>query len=153
PAELIEGLYWNNSWDHLDSLLISEKYSDNAAMIAGAMQTYLAELLLYVVLIIPPLRVNSSPVVRETNPNLLLEEPRRKGKLVSLPPHVYLVGLATVEHSARWGRRWLNYGLVMETVQLLQQRATEEEQERHSIKSVVNTWLSDWRAQVAEAIP
>jgi len=156
PTELIQGLRWNNSWEHLDSLLISEKYSDNAALIAGAMQTYLAELLLYVLLLIPPLRVNSSPTT-EMGPELLLEDQKGehhpKGQWVSLPAHTYMVGLAAVEHSARWGRRWLNYGLVTDAVEVLHNRAAEDDLEQKRIKNVVNTWLSDWRAQVAQAIP
>ncbi len=156
PVDLIQGLRWENKWDHIDSLILSEKYSDNSALIAGAMQTYLAELLLYVLLIIPPLRVNS-PGPADTSSTLLLRaktgENQPKGEWVTLPTHSYLIGLAAVEHSARWGRRWLNYGLVTQAVEVLQDRATEDDLERRRIKNLVETWLSDWRAQVAEAIP
>ncbi len=141
PVDLIQGLRWEN---------------DNSALIAGAMQTYLAELLLYVLLIIPPLRVNS-PGPADTSSTLLLRaktgENQPKGEWVTLPTHSYLIGLAAVEHSARWGRRWLNYGLVTQAVEVLQDRATEDDLERRRIKNLVETWLSDWRAQVAEAIP
>src|SRR5204863_5148151 len=45
-TDIIERLRWQGKWEHLDSLIITEKYTDNAAFIAGAMQTYLAEMLL-----------------------------------------------------------------------------------------------------------
>ena len=156
PEGLIKGLRWNDRWDHLDSLILSEKYSDNSALIAGAMQTYLAELLLYTLLIIPPLRVNAS--ITPLTPDVpLLDtqtgQQQTQGEWVTLPINTYLVGLTAVEHSARWGRRWLNYGLVIHAVDILQNKVAEDEPEHRRIKNIVAAWLSDWRAHVIEAIP
>lgn len=156
PAYVIQGLCWNNKWEHLDSLIFSEKYGDNAAYMAGAMQTYLAELLLYVLLIIPPLRLKQSGIgdivpARHIAAHTGANKP--KGEWVTLPYHSYLVGLGSMEHSARWGRRWLNYGLVAYAAEILQNRAADDEDELRRSRNVVSAWLSDWRGQVEQAIP
>lgn len=155
PEELVKGLRWEDRWDHLDSLIISEKYSDNSALISGAMQTYLAELLLYVLLIIPPLRVNSAMFTDVENVRLLetKENHEVEGEWVMLPGNTFLVGLTAVEHSARWGRRWLNYGLVTNAVDILQNKVAEDEPEHRRIKSIIAVWLSDWRSHITAAIP
>jgi BACON domain-containing protein len=155
PADIIHGLSWNNKWEHLDSLIVSEKYSDNAAFMAGAMQTYLAELLLYVLLIIPPLRLRQ-PIAPELTPDRQVEAKAGgsmpKGEWVTLPYHSYLVGLGSMEHSARWGRRWLNYCLVACAAEILHSRIADEEEVRRS-RNVVSAWLSGWRERVEQAIP
>ncbi len=125
PAtDLIRGLHWNNSWEHLDSLILSEQYREDAALIAGMMQTYLAELLLYVLLIIPPLRVSAPNATTEINLLPKMEatgenhQPQLEGQWVNLPPTTYLIGMAAIEHSARWGRRWINYRMVTQAIEI-----------------------------------
>ncbi|HZO71774.1 MAG TPA: hypothetical protein VFB60_06190 [Ktedonobacteraceae bacterium] len=151
PADIIRGLSWNNKWEHLDTLIFSEKFGDNAAFIAGAMQTYLAELLLYILLIIPPLQLKSSPA---PDPLLGKQLPvgagvsTPKGEWVSLPHHSYLVGLGSMEHSARWGRRWLDYSLIISAIEVLQDQSAEEVKEVERSRSVVSKWLDDWRGRV-----
>jgi len=156
PMDVIQGLSWNNKWEHLDSLIVSEKYSDSAAYMVGAMQTYLAELLLYVLLIIPPLRLKQSGA-GDIGPDRQIEAHaganKPKGEWVTLPYHSYLVGLGSMELSARWGRRWLNYGLVTHAAEVLLNRAADDEDEVRRNRNVVSVWLSDWRGQVEQAIP
>lgn len=157
PADLICGLLWENRWDHLDSLILSEKYSRNAVFLDSAMQVYLAELLLYVLLIIPPFAIG--PVTTSTDSNSLpaLESTEAKttakGQWITLPPQTYVVGMASMEQSVRWGRRWLNYGIVVQTIDVLRNKAAEEEQEQGRIKSTVANWLRNWRTQIKLALP
>ena len=157
PEELIQGLRWKEDWKHIDSLLISEQYNEDAALIAGAMQTYLAELLLYVLLIIPPLRVNPSTSVQEAETVIQIENQgpnnQPKGTWITLPQTTYLVGMAAIEHSVRWGRRWLNYGMVTKAIEVLQNRDMDDDLERRRIRSVADTWLGDWFVQIEQAIP
>jgi hypothetical protein len=155
PTDLIQGLRWNDDWKHIDSLLISEQFREDAALIEGAMQTYLAELLLYVLLIIPPLTVDSLPD-DEHQPVALLEDAgiaAPNGKWIHLPASSYLVGMAAIEHSARWGRRWINYGIAARAIEILQNREAEDDLARRRIRNVVDAWLRNWFRQVAQAIP
>lgn len=150
PRELIQGLLWEERWDHLDSLILSEKYREDAALIGGSMQAYLAELLLYVLLIVPPLNVGSPAPGGEAPITLSQGTNERR---ISLPSSTYLVGLAAMEHSARWGRRFIDYGLVKQAVEKLQDNDFEDEAQCRAAKQAVDTWLSDWCLQVRSALP
>ena len=150
PRELIQGLLWEEDWDHLDSLILNEKYRQDAALIGGSMQAYLAELLLYVLLIVPPLNVGSPAPGGEVPTASPHDTNERR---ISLPASTYLVGLAAMEHSARWGRRFMNYGLVKQAIEKLQDNDFEDEAECRAAKRAADTWLSDWRLQVRSTLP
>ncbi len=152
PRKLIEGLLRKNSWDHLDTLILSEDYREDAALIAGTVQAYLAELLLYVLLIIPPFSINSplppaTPLAEDTN------EDGETGKWVTLPPNTFVVGLAALEYSARWGRRWLSYGLANEVAEVLTQRPIDEVTEQRRTDGSIEVWFGGWRDRVQKTIP
>lgn len=149
PTRLINGLMRNNSWAHLDSLILSEDYRDDAALIAGTVQAYLAELLLYVLLIIPPFNV----ATLETVDNTAVKNKEDGVKELRLPFHTYVVGLAALEYSARWGRRWLNFGLAKEVIDILRQKPTDASKERVRIAAVAEAWFKDWRERVQNTIP
>ena len=151
PTRLINGLMRNNGWGHLDSLILSEDYRDDAALIAGTVQAYLAELLLYVLLIIPPFNV-ATP---ETADSMAVQKNGNGNgtKELRLPFHTYVVGLAALEYSARWGRRWLNFGLAKEVINILRQKPTDNNKERVRIAAVAEAWFKDWRERVQRTIP
>src|SRR5436305_8394290 len=44
PVTDLKELLWNDGWEHLDTLILTEEYRQDAAQIAGAIQTYLAQL-------------------------------------------------------------------------------------------------------------
>jgi hypothetical protein len=152
PKKLIEGLLRNKSWSHLDTLILSEDYREDAALIAGTVQAYLAELLLYVLLIIPPFSVNS-PLPPQTAPEEETFENEGPGEWVTLPPNTFIVGLAALEYSARWGRRWLSYGLAKEVAEVLTQRPNDEMMEQRRTDGSVEVWFSGWRDRVQKTIP
>lgn len=64
-----------------------------------------------------------------------------------LPRPIYILGVAAIEHAARWGERWWDYGL--ETALLDQLLAGEpvEKQER-LLHDRVRDWWMNWRGQV-----
>lgn len=156
PSTNLKELLWNDCWDHLDALILTEDYRQDAASIAGDIQTYLAELLLYMLMIIPPLRTEATPkasAARGTTTNSTpppKTDQAQKGQSVDFPPSTFLIGMAAMEHSARWGRRLLNYSIVEQSIKTIQ-KGTEEERAR--AKNIVITWLDSWRKQVRSAIP
>lgn len=152
PKKLIEGLLRNKGWSHLDTLILSEDYREDAALIAGTVQAYLAELLLYVLLIIPPFSVNS-PLPPQTAPEEDAHENEGPGEWVTLPSNTFIVGLAALEYSARWGRRWLSYGLAKEVAEVLTQRPIDEVMEQRRTDGSVEVWFSGWRDRVQKTIP
>jgi Viral BACON domain len=153
PRDLIDCLCLNGNWEHIDALIISEKYREDAAMITPATQAYIAELLLYTLLITSPLGSDiPAPEIKVPAQQHNGTGGNVKGRWLSLPPETYVVGLAAIEYSARWGSRWLNYGLIAKTVEVLQDKSAEVDEEKGTKISVKN-WLSDWRAQIKNALP
>lgn len=153
PNTLLLGLMRNNSWDHLDTLILSENYREDAARIAGTMQAYLAELLLYVLLIVPPFNVNSATPATSSSSNGQNANGATQGRLVRLPPQTYVVGLAALEYSARWGRRWLSFGLAKEAIDVLRQKPADGNKEKIRLAEIASAWFKDWRNRVQSTIP
>jgi hypothetical protein len=137
-------LLWDESWGHFDSLIISERYRHDGVRIAGSTQTYLAELLLYVLLIVPPMPVNLPQTSASSSGQGCADDE------FCFPPNTFLVGLATMEHSARWGKHLLNFKVVERSIEMLQHNC---EVERERTTNVVRTWLEAWRARVRSLIP
>lgn len=148
PRALIEGLTRNKSWSHLDTLIVSENYREDGAFIAGTTQAYLAEMLLYVLLIIPPFAIGSQPQdMSANNGTEVLKEQES-----SLPLHTYVVGLAALEHSARWGKRWLNFGLAKEVIEILQEKPVDSNKEKKRHEGSAEDWFQNWRSRVQDII-
>lgn len=138
----LDELRWENGWAHIDSLIISERYRHDGVRIAGSIQTYLAELLLYVLLIVPPVPVNQ--------PQIAVPNQGTAGDEFLFSPNTFLVGLATMEHSARWGKHLLNFKVIERSIEVLQQ---DREEEREHIKNIVLGWFESWRATLRSLIP
>jgi hypothetical protein len=137
-------LLWDDGWDHFDSLIVSEHHRHDGVRIAGSTQTYLAELLLYVLLIVPPVPVN----MPQTPAPPTGQGPA--GDEFFFHPNTFLVGLATMEHSARWGKHLLNFKVVERSIEMLQHNC---EGERERTTNVVHAWLESWRAKLRNLIP
>lgn len=163
PAALIQGLSLHNKWEHIDSLILSENYRQDAALISGTTQAYITELLLYVLLIIPPLEVSAS----DTSSNAVIVTPANSNgthnpgandteniaQQLGLPAQTYVVGLAALEYSARWGRRWLNFGLAHDIIDIMRQKPINQGKEKMATGDAAASWFDDWRQRVQHAIP
>jgi len=171
-SELSE-LLWEKRWDHIDAVIISERYRYDGLRIDGPVQTYLAELLLSVLLLVPPLPVNedtpgtgahaSPPASQASAPVNQAAPPAGQGsapagqtapagqvETVAYPPNAFVAGLATMEHSGRWARHLLNFMAVERSIEVLQQ---DQEAERDSVKSTVHKWFDTWRGFISKCIP
>jgi hypothetical protein len=151
-AQLIENLSWEERWDHIDSLIVNEQYNAEGALLAGPVQTYLAELILYMLLLIPPLDLSTETILSGHDLHTT-QAPQVEGHYLALPPATFNIGMATIEHSARWGHRWLNYSLAVYMIQMLQDKSGESPHELRDIQTTMVNWFNNWRAQIATAIP
>ena len=152
PARLIQGLRWKESWEHLDALILSEKYRQDIGRVDNETQNLLAELLLYVLLIVSPALAR----IRPTAPREIEEEDDRQDKKpddqrVSLPPNTYLVGLSSIENSTRWGYQLLNCGLAEQALYVLLDGNPNNEQA--TTGPAVESWLHELRMRIRGAIP
>lgn len=150
-TELSE-LLWDDGWEHIDSLIISEHYRQDGVQIAGSIQTYLAELLLYVLLVVPPVPVNHVQP-EATAPTAAPVPANSQGaacKEIAFPPNTFLIGLATMEHSARWGKHLLNFKVVERAIEVMQEDC---EREREQTGNAARAWLGRWREKLRSMIP
>lgn len=155
PTRLIQGLSLNNKWDHIDSLILSENYREDAALISSTTQAYIAELMLYVLLIIPPFPVSVPQPQSNGHANISSQaaEFQDEGRVLGLPINTFVVGLAALEYSARWGQRWLNFGLAKDTVDILRQKPENPGKEKITLADVATNWFMSWRQNVQATIP
>lgn len=146
PTRLIQGLRWEESWDHLDALILSEKYREDIGRVDNETQNLLAELLLYVLLIVSPV------LIRPSAPRGFEEEDEEvDGQRVSLPPNTFLVGLSSIENSTRWGYQLLNCGLAEQALHILMDGNPSNEQA--TVGPAIETWLYELRGRVRNALP
>lgn len=148
PTRLIQGLRWEGGWDHLDALILSEKYRQDIGRVDNDTQNLLAELLLYVLLIVSPALAR----IRPSAPRTFEEEDEKPDEQrVSLPPNTFLVGLSSIENSTRWGYQLLNYGLAEQALQILLDGNPSNEQAM--VGDAIENWLNDLRMHVRSALP
>jgi hypothetical protein len=154
PKRLLSRLRWphfnstdkmGDEWQHLDSLVLCEYFGANAVNIPKSMQPSIAELLLYTLLICQPPQVRSS----YPDPTQRFLSPPKTKEIRSLPPQTYVVGLSAVEYSARWGRLLLNYDLATEMIEVLLDAPLVDQVKT---SQDAETWLSDWRDLVRNAV-
>ena len=148
PTRLIQGLRSKTySWDHLDAVILSEKYRQDIGRVDSDTQNLLAELLLYVLLIsspaLAPIRPSAPPPFEQA------EEPS-DGRTVSLPPNTFLVGLSSIENSTRWGYQLLNCGLAHQALQILLDGNPTNEQ---ATASIAVELVDGLRGLVRSALP
>jgi hypothetical protein len=107
-----------------------------------------------VLLLIPPLNLLSDTL--QTGADITYEqEAQDNGQTLplGLPRTTYTVGMATIEHSARWGHRWLNYSLATTMIEMLQDRAGASPYEESLVHAQMEQWFNKWRANIVTAIP
>ncbi len=141
----------------LDSIILLHTYGDDEAFIEGNIQSYQVELLLYVLLLL------SSDGIAEAELNsadeqqgVSLYEFDDDGQSgTTVPPwSMYMMGISSLEYSARWGERWLDYGLVANLIALLYDaKNVEEEQKLGRLRLEVQEKLSAWQQNVFGVIP
>lgn len=152
PEALIQRLRWiehDQPWEHINTLILAEKYREDAGRQDETMQTYVAELLLYSLLIMLLPDLEGMEFVPD--PRKIYPDKENVKERIGLPPNTYLFGLSAVEHSARWGRRFLSTTLGLHTIEQLQSPMYGEEGTR--TKDVVDNWLSRWLASIQKTIP
>lgn len=157
PVRLIQGLRWGGSWDHLDALILSEKYRQDIGRVDNDTQNLLAELLLYVLLIVSPALARIRPTAPRpdawagaTGEEEKEEDDKPNEQRISLPPHTFLVGLSSIENSTRWGYQLLNCGLAEQALSILMDGNPSNEQATTGL--AVEGWLHELRGRVRGAL-
>lgn len=152
PRLLINNLRWANKkddWEHISALIINEAYRADAGWLDAETQSYLAELLLYTLLIVEPLDLYRIPEA-SLNGSGTTHDGEQDHEIRQLHPRTFIFGLSTVEHSTRWGRLYLNTGLADQAMQTLYMQGSDS---RVAIDQAAQEWLQNWMVEVDQAVP
>ena len=141
----------------LDSIILMHTYGDDEAFIEGDIQSYQVELLLYVLLLLSSDGIAEAEldIVNEQQAIALYEFDGDGQSEATRPPWaMYMMGISSLEYSARWGERWLDYGLVANLIALLYDaKNVEEEQKLGRLRLEVQEKLGAWQQSVYSVIP
>lgn len=131
----------------LDTLILSENYRQCPPGAERA-QAHIAAQLLYALLLF------FSPTFTffSTDPSAPLWHDSQ-GSLAVWPAQTYVVHIAALEYSARWGRRWLNHGLARTLIDLLHPQTALPTRERIEAADLGISWFRDWLGRLRERMP
>lgn len=133
----------------IDTVILLQKYSDDEAALYTEAQTAQAELLLYTLLLRWP-----DVFWKNMDDSITLHEHFVK-MAKTFPWPTYIIGVSSLEYSARWSARWLDYGVACKLLEALddeQKVAPDRQALETSIQKWLNTWWKEMRAVVPEAL-
>lgn len=133
-----------------DMIILLYAYRDDEGFVGNDAQLYELELILSTLLLAPE-------TIARSHQDEYADRYLARGDLNEehslLPPgEVCMLGIASLEYSANWARRWLNYGLVKKLLQTIRETETIED-ERNLYLSDGKDWLESWWADVRSILP
>ncbi len=134
----------------LDAVILLNTYSDDEAYIGGDIQSYQVELILYTLLLISleSMSDTKEETFGDRSLSLYIDNEDHSDQFV-LPWPIFMIGISSLEYSARWGGRWLDYGLVTTIIETIYEtEEVDREDELGELRSEVHNKLENWLQQV-----
>lgn len=139
----------------LDALILLHTYGDDESFIGGDIQAYQVELILYALLLLSPdsLTIVDGELSSDLSlsPYVLSEEEMQSA---TAPWPIFMIGISSLEYSARWGGRWLDYKLVAKIIGIMQDSTeVDREDQLGHLRHKVREKFQQWRQAVNELVP
>lgn len=153
-----------------DMLILVHAYDDSQGFINRQAQLYELELILHAMLLAPDDLLMGKQEMRDEDAHHYLtviqqieeensaatpvetSKPDRATAPSPVSPILCMIGASSFEYSARWGTRWIDYGLVKEVLGAL--CIQQKEILRDSLRLPDGRdWLDDWWADVKRVVP
>lgn len=136
-----------------DMVILLYAYRDDEGFVGSDAQIYELELLLYTLLLVPESLATWGQEMRDGHAEqYLLSGDLHEEAPTSPRCEVCMLGIASLEYSASWGQRWLDYGLVKKMLQTLRETETIED-ERNLRLPDGRDWLESWWTNVRSVLP
>jgi len=137
-----------------DGLILLYTYSDDEIYIGGEIQTYLVELILYALLLLSSEGLTMAEQMLVDNQSLSPYVFSDDGApRATFPWPIYIMGISSLEYSARWAARWLDYGLVATIIGIMyDDREIKQEKILEEIQRGTKKKLQEWQDMVHSAI-
>ena len=139
----------------LDTVILIHTYSDDEAYLGQDMQAYQVESILYILLLLSLDSISNSDaeMIQDSHPSPYVYSDEYASPL-SVPWSVYIMGVSSLEYSARWAARWLDYGLVAKIIKIMQDTEEVYQEERLGrVRRTVREKLLYWQQGVNELVP
>ncbi len=139
----------------LDTVILLHKYGNDEAYIGGDIQSYQVELILYALLLrsLESLIESDQEMVDVQTLSSYVYSGALQNQPV-IPWTIYMMGISSLEYSARWGSRWLDYGLVAKITHLMRESGdVDRESELGLLQKNVQEAMRNWLQEVRELIP
>jgi len=138
----------------LDAVILLHTYGDDEAYIGGDVQSYHVELILYTLLLLSleSLTESEQAASGDQSLSLYLYDEKILGQAV-LPWPIFIVGISSLEYSARWGGRWLDYGLVAKIIEIMHETdEVDREDELGELHEEVREKFKSWLQKVNDIV-
>src|SRR5205823_8237458 len=122
--------------------------------IGGDIQSYQVELILYTLLLLS--LENLTQLEQDTLENQSLSLYVYNEKILdqlALPWPIFMIGISSLEYSARWGGRWLDYGLVAKIIEIMHEtEEVDREDELGELREEVQKKFENWLQEVNDMV-
>lgn len=134
----------------LDAVILLNTYGDDEAYIGGDVQSYQVELILYTLLLLSLESISDTQQETFGDQSLSLYISDKTNSDPFVPPWpIFMIGISSLEYSARWGGRWLDYGLVTKIIEIMYEtEEVDREDELGELRSEVHDKLEKWLQKV-----
>lgn len=133
-----------------DMIILLYAYRDDEGFVGNDAQLYELELILSALLLTPETISRSHQ--DEYADRYLTRDDLNEEHLLLPPVEICMLGIASLEYSANWARRWLNYGLVKKLLQTIREPEAMEDERNLSLPDGRN-WLESWWTDVRSTLP
>lgn len=134
-----------------DTVILIQAYRDDETFIGHDIQAYEVEQILYALLLASPGEISEGQNdIDDENPGRYLafvEQPA-----IAPACTIYMIGVSSTEYSARWGKRWLSYGLVVRLIELIEDKQEIEYEDTLLQLPGGAQWYDIWWAQVQNTL-
>ena len=145
----------NTSRTKFDMIILIQKYRNDDTYIGEGIQTYEVDLVLYTLLLVSSEQLSDAWNGADEQ-DMSYYVTHIDQELEKVPPTpIYMLGLAVTEYSARWGRRWLDYGLASQIISTLRSTTnigSDDSLLRFSLLDKRN-WFDEWWAEAQVILP
>lgn len=136
-----------------DIMILIQEHRDDGTQLYNEYQAYAVEQILYGLLLASPGEIADEQNTIDDE-DLGQHLTRYGEEEATFSCIIYSIGISSIAYSARWGQRWLSYGLTTKLIDLI-----EDTQEATNSEALLRepgkerSWLDEWQHNALEVLP
>lgn len=143
----------NSSRTKFDMVILIQKYRNDDTYIGEGMQAYEVDLVLYTLLLVSAEQLTEAwNKIDESDMRFYVSYEKQEEEKTP-PTPIYMLGMVATEYSARWGRRWLDYGLASYVIDTLCSTAQVGSDEALLQLPDKRNWFDEWWSEANNVLP